>query len=290
MKKAMHLKSEKLRKCAQCAGIMLCAAMIWLLCRDGVAALYWTICNALIEYWGITSRNIARTPWFVRAMVNGGSLLAEALGGALLLGVTLFLKRRFCVKAGAGRAKAARGALAGGIGMAALWGFFCVTGTMRLARGSGALFEGAAQLLSSSLMLAARLKFFYDLVYPMLKERAGRAKAGVIVLLGALLLTAWEDSTRPIWLVNALIMALLCVMNCERDGGIGFMLGWRLACAAMTEVLGLPLSQTALCETYLVNSAWLNGGSFGVMAGLGMTIWLAAWLAMRVRRLRREPS
>lgn len=292
MKTVIHLKQGKFKKCVLCAGVLLAAAMIWLLCRDGVAALYWVVCNALIDAWGITSRNIARAHWFARMMIQYGTLLAEGLGGALLMGITLFFRRRFCpVAHGQRRAKAmARGALTGGIGMAALWCFFCATGTMRLARGTGALLEGAAQLLTSSFMLAARLIFFYDLVYPVLKGQLGRTKAGIIMLLGALIFTAWEDSTRLLCLVNALGMALLCLMDCEKESGIGYMLGWRLALAVMMAGLGLPLSDNVLFETYLVNSVWLNGGSYGVMAGLGMTFLLAAFITLWVRRLRRRPS
>ena len=105
-----------------------------------------------------------------------------------------------------------------------------------------------------------------------------------------LLATAWDDSTRAVWLVNAALLTAVCCFSLEGRGNIGWIVGFRMAIFALNMLFGLPNANGVLCETYLVNSAWLNGGAAGIMAGLGMTAALMLLLGLCVRSLCRSPS
>lgn len=292
------MKTKWGRKILQSAAVVLATVMLWLLARDGLSALYWTICNALIGAWGVTSKNLYRAPWFVRVMTGYGSLIAETLGALFLLLITRILKRRLTDSATEGRfsGRGAGAGLALGAGMtAALWLIYVLAGTMRASRGAafsqqGMLGYGAALLLIGMLALIARLTFAYTLVYPLVRRQLGRW--GTLAVMAALVLiaTAWEDSTRAVWLVNAALLTAVCCFSLERRGNIGWIVGFRTAFFALNMLLGLPNANGVLCETYLVNSAWLNGGSSGMMAGLGLTAALILLLGLCIRSLRKSPS
>lgn len=290
------MKTHWGRKLLQSAVIVLAAAVLWLAARDGLTALYWMICNALIGAWGVTSRNLYRAPWFVRVMTGYGSLIAEALGAAILLLITRILKRRLTDSGKRFSGRDAGAGLALGAGMtAALWLVYVLAGTMRASRGAalsqpGMLGYGAALLLIGVLALAARLAFAYALIYPLIRRQLGRWGALAVMVVLMLLETAWDDSTRVVWLVNAALLTVLCCFSSEKRGNIGWIVGFRMAFFTQSMLLGFPNANGVLCETYLVNSAWLNGGSSGVMAGLGLTAALLLLLGLRVRSLRKSPS
>ncbi len=275
-----------------CLAVLLGAALLWLAARDGMAALYWTICNALIDLWGVTQKNIARAPWFVRAMVEYGSEIASLLGGALLLALSAVVRRRLRGEEPAPEKLGWRGVVrAAGTGAAALagiWLVFRLLGTMRLARGSR--WNAALPLGASTLMLAARLVFFYEAAYPLVRRFAGPRGGSVIMLFGALLLTAWEDSTKGLWLLNTFLMAMLSLADYEKHGTAWGMIAFRLAFSLSAELVGFPGTAALLYETYWVNSAWLNGGAFGPMAALGTTILLAGPLLRRFRPIHKALS
>lgn len=292
------MKTKWGRRLFLSAAIVLAAAALWLLTRDGLSALYWTICNALIGVWGVTSKNLYRAPWFVRVMTGYGSLIAETLGALFLLLITRISKRRLTnstaeshfsgCDAGAG--------LAQGAGMtAALWLVYVLAGTMRASRGAafsqqGMLGYGAALLLIGMLALIARLTFAYTLVYPLVRRQLGRWGALAVMAALMLIATAWDDSTRAVWLVNAALLTAVCCFSLEKRGNIGWIVGFRTAFFALNMLFGLPNANGVLCETYLVNSAWLNGGSSGMMAGLGLTAALILLLGLCVRSLRKSSS
>lgn len=292
------MKTKWGRRLFLSAAIVLAAAALWLLTRDGLSALYWTICNALIGVWGVTSKNLYRAPWFVRVMTGYGSLIAETLGALFLLLITRISKRRLTnstaeshfsgCDAGAG--------LARGAGMtAALWLVYVLAGTMRASRGAafsqqGMLGYGAALLLIGMLALIARLTFAYTLVYPLVRRQLGRWGALAVMAALMLIATAWDDSTRAVWLVNAALLTAVCCFSLEKRGNIGWIVGFRTAFFALNMLFGLPNANGVLCETYLVNSAWLNGGSSGMMAGLGLTAALILLLGLCVRSLRKSSS
>ncbi len=284
------------RKLLPSAAIILTAAALWLLTRDGLSALYWTICNALVEVWGVTSKNLYRAPEFVRVMTGYGALIAEALGAVILLFIVRVLKRRLTDSPSEGRFGAVGAGLAVGAGMtAALWLIYILAGTMRVARGaafsqSGMLGYGAALLLIGILSLLARLALGYALVYPLVRKQLGRWGALAVMTALMLLATAWEDSTRAVWLVNAALLSAICCFSREKRGNISWIIGFRTAFFVLNMLFGLPGANGVLCETYLVNSGWLNGGSSGVMAGLGMTAALILLLRRCIRSLRKSPS
>ncbi len=290
------MKTHWGRRLLQSAVIVLAAAVLWLAARDGMTALYWMICNALIGAWGVTSRNLYRAPWFVRVMTGYGSLIAEALGAAVLLLITRILKRRLTNSEKRFSGRDAGAGLALGAGMTvALWLVYVLAGTMRASRGAalsqpGMLGYGAALLLIGVLALAARLAFAYALVYPLVRRQIGRWGALAVMVVLMLLETAWDDSTRAVWLVNAALMTALCCFSLEKRGNIGWIVGFRMAFFALSMLLGFPGANGVLCETYLVNSARLNGGSSGVMAGLGLTAALMLLLGLCVRSLRKSLS
>ncbi len=292
------MKTKWGRKILQSAAVVLATVMLWLLARDGLSALYWTICNALIGAWGVTSKNLYRAPGFVRVMTGYGALIAETLGALLLLLITRILKRRLTDSATEGRfsGRGAGAGLAQGAGMtAALWLIYVLAGTMRASRGAafsqqGMLGYGAALLLIGMLALAARLAFAYTLVYPLIRRQLGRWGALAVMAALVLIETAWDDSTRVVWLVNAALLTAVCCFSLERRGNIGWIVGFRTAFFALNMLFGLPNANGVLCETYLVNSAWLNGGSSGMMAGLGLTAALILLLGLCIRSLRKSPS
>ena len=290
------MKTKWGRRLFLSAAIVLAAAALWLLSRDGLSAIYWTICNALIGAWGVTSKNLYRAPWFVRVMTGYGSLIAETLGALLLLLITRILKRRLTDLGKRFSRRDAGAGLALGAGMtAALWLVYVLAGTMRASRGAalsqpGMLGYGAALLLIGMLALIARLTFAYTLVYPLVRRQLGRWGALAVMVVLMLLETAWDDSTRVVWLVNAALLTALCCFSLEKRGNIGWIVGFRMAFFALSMLLGFPGANGVLCETYLVNSAWLNGGSSGMMAGLGLTAALILLLGLYVRSLRKSPS
>ena len=292
------MKTKWGRRLLWSAAIVLAAAALWLLARDGLSALYWTICNALIGAWGVTSKNLYRAPWFVRVMTGYGSLIAETLGTLILLLVTRILRRWLMDSTAESRfsGRDAGAGLALGAGMtAALWQIYILAGTMRASRGAAfsqpaLLGYGAALLLIDMLALAARLAFAYTLVYPLIRRQLGRWGALAVMAALVLIETAWDDSTRVVWLVNAALLTAVCCFSLERRGNIGWTVGFRTAFFALNMLLGLPNANGVLCETYLVNSAWLNGGSSGMMAGLGLTAALILLLGLCIRSLRKSPS
>ena len=286
------MKTQCGRKILRSAAIVLAAAALWLLSRDGLTALYWTICNALVGAWGVTSKNLYRAPGFVRAMIGHGALIAEALGALMLLLATRILKRRLTDSERRFSGRNAGAGLALGAGMtAALWLIYILAGTMRVALSQpGTIGYGAALLLSGALALIARLAFAYALVYPLIRLQLGRWGALAVMVALMLLETAWDSSTRVVWLLNAALLTAVCCFSLEGRGNIGWIVGFRMAIFALNMLFGLPNANGVLCETYLVNSAWLNGGSSGVMAGIGMTAALSLLLALRVRSLRKSPS
>ena len=292
------MKTQWGRKLLRSAAIVPAAVALWLLVRDGLSALYWAICNALIGAWGVTSRNLYRAPGFVRVMTGYGSLIAEALGALLLLLITRNLRRRLAdlpaERRVSGRDVGAGLALGAGM-TAALWLIYVLAGTMRASRGAALsqpelLGYGAALLLIGALSLIARLAFAYALVYPLIRRQLGRWGALAVMAALTLLATAWDDSTRAVWLVNAALLTAVCCFSLEGRGNIGWIVGFRMAIFALNMLFGLPNANGVLCETYLVNSAWLNGGAAGMMAGLGMTAALMLLLGLCVRSLRRSPS
>lgn len=290
------MKTQCGRKILRSAAIVLAAAALWLLSRDGLTALYWTICNALVGAWGVTSKNLYRAPGFVRTMIGHGALIAETLGALMLLLATRILKRRLTDSERRFSRRNAGAGLALGAGMtAALWLIYILAGTMRVARGAalsqpGTIGYGAALLLSGALALIARLAFAYALVYPLIRLQLGRWGALAVMVALMLLETAWDSSTRVVWLLNAALLTVVCCLACEERGSADWVVGFRMAIFALNMLFGLPNANGVLCETYLVNSAWLNGGSSGVMAGIGMTAALSLLLALRVRSLRKSPS
>ena len=286
------MKTQCGRKILRSAAIVLAAAALWLLTRDGLTALYWTICNALVGAWGVTSKNLYRAPGFVRAMIGHGTLIAEVLGALMLLLATRILKRRLMDSERRFSGRNAGAGLALGAGMtAALWLIYILAGTMRVALSQpGTIGYGAALLLSGALALIARLAFAYALVYPLIRLQLGRWGALVVMVALMLLETAWDSSTRVVWLLNAALLTAVCCFSLEGRGNIGWIVGFRMAIFALNMLFGLPNANGVLCETYLVNSAWLNGGSSGIMAGIGMTAALSLLLALRVRSLRKSPS
>ena len=286
------MKTQCGRKILRSAAIVLAAAALWLLSRDGLTALYWTICNALVGAWGVTSKNLYRAPGFVRAMIGHGALIAETLGALMLLLATRILKRRLMDSERRFSGRNAGAGLALGAGMtAALWLIYILAGTMRVALSQpGTIGYGAALLLSGALALIARLAFAYALVYPLIRLQLGRWGALAVMVALMLLETAWDSSTRVVWLLNAALLTAVCCLACEERGSADWVVGFRMAIFALSVLFGLPNANGALCETYLVNSAWLNGGAAGMMAGLGMTAALSLLLALRVRSLRKSPS
>ena len=288
------MKTQWGHRLLRSAAIVLAAAALWLLTHDGLSALYWTVYNALIKAWGVTTKNLYRAPAFVRIMTGYGSLIAEALGALILLLAAHILRKRLADSEG--RISGRGAGLALGLGMtAALWLIYVLTGTMRVARGAafsqpGMLGHSAALLLIGGLSLTARLILGYALVYPLVKKQLGRWGTLAVMAALMLLVTAWEDSTRAAWLVNAALLTGLCCFSREKRGNIGWIVGFRTAFFALNSLLGLGGTDGALCETYLVNSAWLNGGSSGIMAGLGLTASLALLLGLAVRSLRKSLS
>ncbi len=286
------MKTQCGRKILRSAAIVLAAAALWLLTRDGLTALYWTICNALVGAWGVTSKNLYRAPGFVRAMIGHGALIAEALGALMLLLATRILKRRLTDSERRFSRRNVGAGLALGADMtAALWLIYILAGTMRVALSQPrTIGYGAALLLSGALALIARLAFAYALVYPLIRLQLGRWGALAVMVALMLLETAWDSSTRVVWLLNAALLTVVCCLACEERGSADWVVGFRTAIFALSVLFGFPGTNGALCETYLVNSAWLNGGSSGVMAGIGMTAALSLLLALRVRSLRKSPS
>ncbi len=290
------MKTQCGRKILRSAAIVLAAAALWLLSRDGLTALYWTICNALVGAWGVTSKNLYRAPGFVRAMIGHGALIAETLGALMLLLATRILKRRLTDSERRFSGRNAGAGLALGAGMtAALWLIYILAGTMRVARGAAlsqpvTIGYGAALLLSGALALIARLAFAYALVYPLIRLQLGRWGALAVMVALMLLETAWDSSTRVVWLLNAALLTVVSCLACEERGSTDWVVGFRMAIFALSVLFGFPGTNGAQCETYLVNSAWLNGGSSGMMAGIGMTAALSLLLALRVRSLRKSPS
>lgn len=290
------MKTKWGRRLFLSAAVVLAAVALWLLARDGLSALYWTICNALIGAWGVTSKNLYRAPWFVRVMTGYGSLIAETLGALILLFVTRVLRRRLTDSTAESRFSGHGVGLALGAGMtAALWLIYVLSGTMRTARGAALsqpalIGYGAALLLIGVLALIARLTFAYTLVYPLIRRQLGRWGALAVMAALMLIAAAWEDSTRAVWLVNAALLTIVCCFSLEKHGNIGWIVGFRTAFFVLNMLFGLPNANGVLCETYLVNSAWLNGGSFGLMAGLGLTAALILLLGLCVRSLRKSPS
>lgn len=292
------MKTKWGRRLFLSAAIVLAAAALWLLTHDGLSALYWTICNALIGAWGVTSKNLYRAPWFVRVMTGYGSLIAETLGALFLLRITRILKRRLTDSTAESRfsGRNAGAGLALGASMtAALWLLYVLSGTMRIARGAALsqpwmLGYGVALLLIGAMALIARLAFAYALVYPLVRRQLGRWGALAVMAALMLIATAWDDSTRVVWLVNAALLTTVCCFSLEKRANISWIVGFRTAFFALNMLFGLPNANGVLCETYLVNSAWLNGGSSGMMAGLGLTAALILLLGLYVRSLRKSPS
>lgn len=286
------MKTQCGRKILRSAAIVLAAAALWLLSRDGLTALYWTICNALVGAWGVTSKNLYRAPGFVRAMIGHGALIAETLGALMLLLATRILKRRLTDSERRFSGRNAGAGLALGAGMtAALWLIYILAGTMRVALSQpGTIGYGAALLLSGALALIARLAFAYALVYPLIRLQLGHWGALAVMVALMLLETAWDSSTRVVWLLNAALLTVVCCLACEERGSADWVVGFRTAIFALSVLFGFPGTNGVLCETYLVNSAWLNGGSSGVMAGIGMTAALSLLLGLCVRSLRKSPS
>ena len=292
------LKKHWERKLLWIVAIILSAAALWLLMRDGLTALYWIICNALIDVWGVTSKNLYRAPLFVRIITNHGAMIAEVLGAIVLLAITHVLKR-WMVKSSTEKHislhDAGGGLIAGAVLPITLWLFYIVTGTMRITAGTvlsqpAMIGYGVILLLIGLLQVYARMIFAYALVYPLLKEQIGRWGALTLCMALMLLATAWDDSTLFAWLLNAALLTALCCFSYERRGNISGIIGFRLAFFTLSLLLGFPNTDSVLYETYFVNSSWLNGGSSGIMAGLGLTAVLVLLLILEIRSARKLPS
>ena len=292
------LKKKYMFKLLWSTAIVLATAALWLLTRDGLTALYWIICNALIDTWGVTSKNLYRAPGFVRVMTSYGTLIATGLGAVILLIMTRIFKRRLVNLPANGCAvkrHTGRGVAVGTILVASLWLVYVLTGTMRVTLSTtinqlGTIGYGAILLLIGLLQLGAQSSLAYGVVYPLLKKQLGRWAALGILMALMLLATAWDDSTRVIWLLNAALMTAVCYFSCEKYENISWIVGFRTAFLALDMLLGFPNANGVLCETYLVNSSWLNGGSSGIMAGLGMTTALIFLLIPHIIALHKSFS
>lgn len=275
--------------------ILFAAAALYALCVPALEWLYGTGFDALMGLWGVTERNIARAPWFVRQLVRFSGVILQLLTSVLLLILSRAVVRRGALKGSGilgpnGGKACAHGAAWGAGSLAALWAALLLTDSMRLGR---SLIRPAWSVntlvlpLTLALFAAAGLCWGIGLVF---RALSGRLPSPVAIAAGAALLlpvTLNQVRVDALSAVNALLCGALCCLSAQKKGSWAWAFGFLAAIWILERaVLGFPGFSAALYETYPVNSYWLNGGERGLWHGAGLTIVMLGHLWRFLRRPR----
>ena len=279
--------------------VLLMACALFALCVPFAAWLYWMGFNALMKLWGVTSRNIARAPWFVRQLTRFSGVILTVIQSLLLL----VLSRRVACWRGLAIERTPRpaawrdglhGAAIGALSLLGLWLLLLAAGNMRLGRSllrPQWSVNALALPLTIALSATAYLSWGVGLIFRFVKARLPWQAA---VAVSALLLApALLDSTEidALLAVNLLLCGAVCSISAQKTGSWAWSLGF-LGAVWMLEraVLGFPGYTAALYETYPVNYYWLSGGEKGLWHGAAMTLFMLCHAALLLRPLRRKSS